>query len=1081
MSYKRIAGGEKNLKTGQKWTEEEIIQVYHLYKKLNGVGLHEHNPEIQNLAFNLDRTVRSTEAQTLMFRNLERFGQYSHGNMNKLSAQVWNEFELRRNFQMSIPFEDIQITDQSQTYSIQEKEEIKDNLLTNSSDYILIEDENNDTERHIFNYKKWNKLLIDYYFNSKNKGKKIQCFFVSVELFDQISDSQFNYLDFELSIERSLRSKTFKQKFNEFYISSVPRQMDGRNLRKPFPEYFGLLIYLILSLSESKSDNLSITNVYDRINNFGKKRFINKWGEINTSFARDVLEPSWIDLEDWSKNYKAKSLGYFEMKDPKRSQRKFVSRIERHGLFNSRHFEQLFDVLVEIGIVPKEEITSEKWLEIFIEHENKISNSKKVIEYLKEESELKENIIKFINDYYQVNFVDSLISSHSGTIRKLSIPLLFCLKELPQWDNNVSAEKIHFRAFSTDLEEDNIEYQDALIKIEHEYREYSKKIVFNWNPSQDSTILIKGETQRYSINHKFKWLVLNRDLEEWIEVLVPTNAQNILLLVKTEVLNSIRNVIDSEVGIYETPWLGYNFIEFDNLKELQFKKLTNILGYSQVIEGKIELIGNFLVDRRRVILKEFDSQFKYSGPVANPILIAKCQISGQEWELIKEPNQSEALFLLGNRIQEKTEFFVYEKTSDIKSHFSFSIDSIKSRNLNNISRPYSKDEDGLNMIDREIQTTDIFDIPNNLNKIDFNNTHFNTYQNKLWKIFRPGKTDYLTKAVQHFSYEQEHKAEKLLNYLSIVNNIDTYKLPLLIRELNPKINAQFSKRIMQYWKDLGYINFETYGSKVKVSPPNLFFIETEKGLKAFLTGFRNQLFINKLAEACSELNLILKLTDHSDKHKNILPFKIEIYDKLGDLDKFKSLATRIGIKFINNIENPYNTSYAVYQLACFYTQRSVDEFEEYLKMKLDYKTDHHRKLVFEPKSYSWKETNRNVSDMEPPVLVRYDGFKDRQIIHIYKDELANKVLDNYALATFKLMKKNIFLLERHKINPVSDFYVPLNVSLPFWIERGLILINAKIPVIEWVDKKAYRKYQNIHDDIIKIIENKLNQKTTIIN
>jgi hypothetical protein len=286
---------------------------------------------------------------------------------------------------------------------------------------------------------------------------------------------------------------------------------------------------------------------------------------------------------------------------------------------------------------------------------------------------------------------------------------------------------------------------------------------------------------------------------------------------------------------------------------------------------------------------------------------------------------------------------------------------------------------------------------------------------------------------------------------------------------------------MQYWKDLGYINFETYGSKVKVSPPNLFFIETEKGLKAFLTGFRNQLFINKLAEACSELNLILKLTDHSDKHKNILPFKIEIYDKLGDLDKFKSLATRIGIKFINNIENPYNTSYAVYQLACFYTQRSVDEFEEYLKMKLDYKTDHHRKLVFEPKSYSWKETNRNVSDMEPPVLVRYDGFKDIQIIHIYKDELANKVLDNYALATFKLMKKNIFLLERHKINPVSDFYVPLNVSLPFWIERGLILINAKIPVIEWVDKKAYRKYQNIHDDIIKIIENKLNQKTTIIN
>ena len=132
--------------------------------------------------------------------------------------------------------------------------------------------------------------------------------------------------------------------------------------------------------------------------------------------------------------------------NPLSSKRKFVSRIERHGLFNSRHFEQLFDVLVEAGIVPKEEITSEKWLEIFKEYKHKISNSKKVIEYLKEESELKENIVKLINDYYQTNFVDSLISSNSGTIRKPSIPLLFCLKELPQWDNKVDINNIYFRA-----------------------------------------------------------------------------------------------------------------------------------------------------------------------------------------------------------------------------------------------------------------------------------------------------------------------------------------------------------------------------------------------------------------------------------------------------------------------------------------------------------------------------------------------------------------------------------------------------------------------------------------------------------
>ena len=81
----------------------------------------------------------------------------------------------------------------------------------------------------------------------------------------------------------------------------------------------------------------------------------------------------------------------------------------------------------------------------------------------------------------------------------------------------------------------------------------------------------------------------------------------------------------------------------------------------------------------------------------------------------------------------------------------------------------------------------------------------------------------------------------------------------------------------------------------------------------------------------------------------------------------------------------------------------------YLSSKLDYEDDHHRKLEFIPENCSWKETNKNVSDMITPVLIRYEGFPDRQIIHIYKDEFGIKVLDNYALATFKLINKNILI------------------------------------------------------------------------
>lgn len=1085
MTYKRIKGGEKNIKSGQKWSKEEIIKVYYLFKKLNGLGLHEHNPEIQKLAQELDRTVRSTEAQALMFRSLERLGIYSHGNMNKLSLQVWNEYELNRNFQTVISFDDIQVINESQPLIqlpdlIIETQLDTDEKSIFNPDYISIVCDDEDTEVLIFSYKKWNKLLIDYFFNSKNEGKEVPCFFVYEELFNEISDFRYTLADFELSIEKELRSKLFSDKFIELYKSSRPQLIDGRNLRKQTPEYFGLLVYLILSLSKEQSESLSITNVYTRINNIGKNRFKNKWSDINTEFARDILELVWFDLEDWSKNYKAKKLGYFSVQDPKSQQRKYVSRIERHGIFNSGHFRQLFDVLIEIGIAPKENISADKWLEIFKEHKKRIGNSENIIEYLKEDSGLKEAILKFINDYYQNNFTDAIISSHSGTIRKPSIPMLFCLKELPLWDNKLVTEDIYFRAFSNELEEDIIKYKGADLSVEHEYKEYSKKIAFDWIPEVDYSI-IKGDDQRYSIKGTFKWLVYTRDLEEWVEVLVPTNALNFLLLVDKEKLNLIKETIITEIVLYETPWLDYKLIKFENLKEAQFNRLNNLLGYRQIIEGKIELVGNFLLDRRRLILKEFESAFKYLGPVANPQLIAKCEGNNQEWELTKDPNEKEGLFTLGSDIPDNLKFFIYENQTNVKSHFSYEIGELSSREPINVVRPYSKDQDGVNIIEVEIQSDDIFDIPKNFSREDFNPAKFNTWHQKLWKIFKPDDVDYITRNLNNFSFDKDHKGEKLLKYLSVTNSIKTYEFVTLIKELNPQISSQFSKRIMHYWRDLGYINFQTYGEIIRVSPSTLFFIESPKGLKAFLTGFRSSGFIEKLLAVCKELNLIVQMTSHGGTQSEILPYRIEIYDKLGDLDTFKKLAQKTGIEYINNIENSLNSNFAIYQLACFYTQRSIAELDAYLSTKSSYTTDHHRKLVFDAKNYSWKESTKDVSSIEGVALIRYDGFKDRQMIHIYKDENGTKVLDDYALCSFRLIEKNVFLQKKNGVHDISDFYVPLNIRLPFWIERGLLLINARIPVLETYQNKSYRVYENIHNNIIQLIEGKLNQQCNIIN
>jgi hypothetical protein len=90
--YIRVKGGEKNEKSGKRWSIEELREVLKLYVSDPNLGIHEHNPLVQGLGMRLGRTVRSVEAQLLMFRNLDKHGDYSYGNMNQHCRTVWEEY-----------------------------------------------------------------------------------------------------------------------------------------------------------------------------------------------------------------------------------------------------------------------------------------------------------------------------------------------------------------------------------------------------------------------------------------------------------------------------------------------------------------------------------------------------------------------------------------------------------------------------------------------------------------------------------------------------------------------------------------------------------------------------------------------------------------------------------------------------------------------------------------------------------------------------------------------------------------------------------------------------------------------------
>jgi hypothetical protein len=92
MNRLRVKGGEKNQNSGKRWSKEELSEVLKLYVNTPGLKIHETSLELSNLSQQISRTVRSIEAQLLMFRNLDKHGDYGYGNMNKLCVVLWKEY-----------------------------------------------------------------------------------------------------------------------------------------------------------------------------------------------------------------------------------------------------------------------------------------------------------------------------------------------------------------------------------------------------------------------------------------------------------------------------------------------------------------------------------------------------------------------------------------------------------------------------------------------------------------------------------------------------------------------------------------------------------------------------------------------------------------------------------------------------------------------------------------------------------------------------------------------------------------------------------------------------------------------------
>ena len=240
---------------------------------------------------------------------------------------------------------------------------------------------------------------------------------------------------------------------------------------------------------------------------------------------------------------------------------------------------------------------------------------------------------------------------------------------------------------------------------------------------------------------------------------------------------------------------------------------------------------------------------------------------------------------------------------------------------------------------------------------------------------------------------------------------------------------------MGYWRNLGYINFQDYGEVVKVTPPSILFLQTIEGLKGFLMGYRNREFIGKLAKQCDELAIEIQSGKHSDYKTELFPTQIKLYDPVGNLKKFHQIKMALGLHFVNDIQNPFNPRFVVYQLACIYTQRSVEEFNAQIRQLEEYPTDHHRKRVYNNDTFSWEETNKEVTGLPDKAVIRYDGFKDNSMMHVYKVGGRSWIIKRSLASHFFRIRGQTSSYER-------------NLRRPSWIFKSICPILFRIALLD---------------------------------
>jgi len=930
-------------------------------------------------------------------------------------------------------------------------------------------------------YLKWNNAIINHYFNPDNEEKEVILYF-SEKIIEEIGRNNFEkpedgYInDFYKALKQGVPGTSnlgyiekilyLENKFNEgiIRINKIPLN---------YPPYFAYFIAFILPFTSGKTiEEFNSNNFYGYVNSFFKeKKIISEDYNFGSNKFREI-DDLWNKINNWLIDDNNFLLGYLEEISVPET-RKYVGKFAYHILFRKEQEEKLSTIFDKEDLLPNEAVDENRINEILLKYADELQLKEKTIKQIKNNDYFGKLIVKralkFYNSWDGTNYDNTVSKGFSRAY------LVICLDF-----HRIKKEIIfkHFRIYTTKGIPENSkltfngnEIYD--IKLVSEY--YSNPV--NLEVTLDKKIELLDNVNRIKYTFKPKDYYLFKkhpELKEWIQIpKVEYNVGTTFVITKKDFfedkLNNWFEQIEPEkkkllndkqkTGLPDG-WLAFTIDTITKFPHPELKDLSPDTTNKPKINFDRTFYdnGNFFTDKLPLVWIE--------NLETDTEITAKYKECGNKIPLEKK--------------YENQGFFIFTeehiKRKDLK--FKLVCGKLESKRFYQIVDFKKKTNDEIESLLPVRNETGkiIYLIPENYFKgIEpfFDTSHilkYMTCQNLLDKqnLF-VGNTE-AKNLTSNNNYNPEHPGNIIINYLSTkgrISKFDFDKAVFSLLENNNDEDIQQRANYLRYsLQDAGFIDYDTRNGQVTVNKPHLLVKPSAKGIITFLTGARDNEFVEKIIDYCKEKNITVKIQVDTDKlHPQIIYIKF----KKTDIGPVKTFAEHFDL-----VLKKYDL-YTQFALASFFPD--ISEWQNYIHKVENEITDFPGGFIFDIETLSFKPKpeyfdkklaftkytkingyktvyrlwyNDTAYSIEEPQLGLYiylylfKKVAEDEYEKCKETEGWENCYDEEKKIEDAEKKTNIIIYDREK----KYLAVPLNCRLPRNLSISIALLNGQKPVIK---------------------------------